>query len=460
MGQAQRKSNLVSIEITGLNHDGEGVGRIDGLAVFVPGAVPGDTVRARVVETRNKYARAEAVEITKKSLDRVKPPCAVAEPCGGCSLQAMAYEQQLMWKTRAVQDAISRIGGLKDVVVKPCLAAKHPVHYRNKVQFPVAMQGGTPVAGCYARGSHRVVPTEDCLIQHETNNRIVRESIRLIKELDLTVYDERRGGGLVRHIMGRVAPGTGEAMAVIVTSIKRLTRGGELASGLMQAVPGLVGVLQNINGERTNIILGPETRVITGRGYIDDLFGNDRMGVLRFRISPLSFYQVNAEQAAELYAQSLEYAGLTPAATAVDIYSGIGTITLFLARRCRQAFGIEEVAPAVADAKQNARLNGLDNVRFVTGRAERVLPRFMEETGLRPEVVVLDPPRKGCEQSVLAAVARMRPERVVYVSCYPATLARDLAILHRSGYVAVETQPVDMFPHTSHVESSTLLVRE
>jgi len=460
VAQAQRKSNLVSIEITGLNHDGEGVGRIDGLAVFVPGTIPGDQARVRVVETKRSYARAQVAEITKLSADRVKPPCAVAEPCGGCSLQAMAYEQQLTWKTRAVQDAITRIGGLKDVVVKPCLAAKHPVHYRNKVQFPVAMQGGVPVAGCYARGSHQVVPTEDCLIQHETNNRIVLESLRLIKELDLTVYDERRGGGLVRHIMGRVAPGTGEAMAVIVTSIKRFTRGGEFASGLMQAVPRLVGVLQNINPERTNIILGPVTRVITGRGYIDDLFGNKRMGMLRFRISPLSFYQVNAEQAAELYAQSLEYADLTPAATAVDIYSGIGTITLFLARRCHQAFGIEEVAPAVADAKQNARLNGLDNVRFITGRAERVLPRFTQEAGIRPEVVVLDPPRKGCEESVLAAVVRMRPVRVVYVSCYPATLARDLAILQRSGYRALETQPVDMFPHTSHVESSTLLVRE
>ncbi|MDP2859347.1 MAG: 23S rRNA (uracil(1939)-C(5))-methyltransferase RlmD [Bacillota bacterium] len=457
---AGRRSNVVSIEITGLNHDGDGVGRLDGLAVFVPGALPGDKVRARLTVSKKTYARAEVVEITKLSPGRIRPPCAVAEPCGGCSLQSMAYEEQLLWKTRAVEDAMARIGGLKEITVRPCLAAKHPMHYRNKVQFPVAMQRGIPVAGCYARGTHEVVPTEDCLIQHQTNNLIVRESLRLISELDLTVYDERRGGGLVRHIMGRVAPGTGEAMAVIVTSIKRFTRGGEFVSALMKAVPGLVGVLQNINSEKTNIILGRETRVITGRGHIDDLFGNDRTGRLRFRISPLSFYQVNAEQAAELYAQALEYAGLTRTTTAVDIYSGIGTITLFLARSCRQAFGIEEVTRAVADAKQNARLNGIENVRFLTGRAERVLPRFLQGRGVKPDVVVLDPPRKGCEEGVLGTVVKMRPGRIVYVSCYPATLARDLAILQRSGYRAVETQPVDMFPQTNHVESCTLVVRE
>ena len=449
----------MALDVTGLSHDGEGVARLDGLVVFVPGAMPGDRVAARLVEVRKEYARAELLEITSPSLDRVQSPCTVAEDCGGCSLQAMRYEAQLAWKTRAVRDAIDRIGGLKGALVHPCLGALHPHHYRNKVQFPVALVGGRPVAGCFRKGTHEVVSTESCDIQHGTNDLIVRESLRLIDALGLTVYDERRGGGLIKHIMGRVAPGTGESMAVIVTSTKKFTRGGEFAKGLMDAVPGLAGVVQNVNPEETNIILGRETRVIAGRGYIDDLFGNDRIGRLRFRISPLSFYQINAEQAAVLYGKAIEYAALRPVDTGLDVYSGIGTITLFLSKACRGAYGIEEVGAAVRDARQNARLNHIQNAEFALGRAERLLPRMAAEGRVKPSVVVLDPPRKGCEPEVLHAIVRMRPERIVYVSCYPATLARDLAILSQSNYRVVAVQPVDMFPQTSHVECCSLLTR-
>jgi 23S rRNA (uracil1939-C5)-methyltransferase len=451
---------VLRLSITSLNHDGEGVGRLDeGMVVFVPGAVPGDTVTVRIVESSKNYMRGQIAAIEKPSPDRMKPPCAVADPCGGCSLQQVNYEAQLYWKTQAVKDALSRIGGLNGVPVYNCIGAQDPFHYRNKVQFPVGMDRGRPIAGCYARGTHKVISTEDCLIQHETNNLIVKETLKLIEELKLTVYDEARGGGMIRHIMARVAPGTGESMAVIVTSRERFTCGGELSSALMKRVPGLMGVIQNINEEKTNIILGSKSRVILGRGFIDDLFGNDRLGRLKFRISPLSFYQVNSVQAAELYATAIEFGQLKKNDVAIDLYSGIGTITLFLAEKCKTVLGIEEVPEAVRDAEQNARLNQITNVQFRAARAERLLPSIAGGLREKPTVVYLDPPRKGCEPEVLQTIISLKPQRVVYVSCYPSTLARDLAILARGGFVVKKAQPVDMFPQTSHVETVALLTR-
>jgi 23S rRNA (uracil1939-C5)-methyltransferase len=339
------------------------------------------------------------------------------------------------------------------------MGAREPERYRNKAQFPVAIQRGKVVAGCYAKGTHDVVATDHCLIQHEYNDIIVKEALQLISQFGLSVYDERRGTGLVRHVMGRVAPGTGECIAVIVTSSRKFPRAREFAKALMARVPQLVGVVQNINPEKTNIILGKDTRILEGRGYVDDLFGNERIGTLRFRISPLSFYQVNTEQAARLYEKALDYADLKRWETAIDLYSGIGTITLFLAQKCSSAIGIEEVFEAVKDARQNQKLNGIRNASFVNGRAERVLPSVLARTGVQPNVIVLDPPRKGCDPLLLSTLARARPERVVYISCYPPTLARDLAVLHKHGYATIEVQPIDLFPYTSHVETVALVSR-
>ncbi len=450
---------LVEVEITGLNHEGDGVGRHDGRVLFVAGAVPGDLVDAAIAQERGNYARAKIVDIKKPSCLRTSPECGVFGECGGCGLQVMDYGAQLAWKTRLVQDAVTRIGGLRGVTVHDTVPSPSVWHYRNKAMFPVGGLGGRLVAGCYRRGTHQIVPSSACKIQHPTNNLILSEILRLCEQYGIQPYDEQTGRGVLRHIMARVAVGTGESMAVLVTATKKLPYAAPIGKALAESVPGLVSVIQNVNPERTNIVLGPEWRVIRGREYIDDVFGNDRIGRLRFRVSALSFYQVNPEQAAQVYAKALEYAESGSAAArdrvALDLYCGIGTITLFLASCFSAAIGVEENGEAIRDARRNARMNGIGNARFFEGRAERVLPSLaaeLEASGLTPDAVVLDPPRAGCETAVLDAICRLRPSSVVYISCYPSTLARDLAYLANLGYRATEIQPFDMFPHTPHVE--------
>lgn len=466
---------VANLEITGLSHEGAGVGRHRDKAVFVPGGIPGDTVRARITEQRKRFSRAELVAVERASALRVDPRCSVSEYCGGCSLQAMSYEGQLSWKKRLVEDALSRIGHLKGAVVRDTMPSPEPWHYRNKVMFPVGRASGRVdgragfrpgswlVAGCFRKGTHEIVPAESCLIQHPTNNLILREALKLCEEHRVEPYDERTGRGVLRYIMARVAVGTGESMAAFVTALRRFPAAAEIAEGLMKAVPGLVSVVQNVNPGRTNIVLGTEWKVIRGRECIDDLFGNDETGRLRFRISPLSFYQVNPVQAARVYAKALEYleSGIRDS-TALDLYCGIGTITLFLARRFSLAVGIEESPDAVRDARRNARLNEIGNVRFVEGRAEWVAQSVvfgLASEGASPAAVVLDPPRAGCSEGVLDAIARTKPATVAYVSCYPSTLARDLAYLEGLGYRTVEVQPFDMFPQTPHVEAVACIVR-
>ncbi|MCL5045533.1 MAG: 23S rRNA (uracil(1939)-C(5))-methyltransferase RlmD [Actinobacteria bacterium] len=398
------------------------------------------------------------------------------EPCGGCQLQHVDYARQLELKAQLVRDALDRIGKLSELKVHPTLGAAHPWYYRNKAQFPVGMAFGghgnaaagtneaqpRVVAGCYARGTHRIIDTDECYIQHPTNNAILTQARRLIEKYGLAVYDETTGRGLVRHVLARVGTKTAEAMAVIVTNGRSIPRGSEFARELMASVPGLVSVVQNVNTRRTNVILGEETRLLAGRETIED-----RIGDLRFKISARSFFQVNPEQTETLYGKALEYAGLTGAETVIDAYCGIGTITLSMARRAEvlarrgghpaeRVYGIEEVPEAIEDARENAELNGITNVEFLAGRVEEVAPELYAR-GVRAEVVVVDPPRKGCEPGVLEAFVSMAPSRIVYVSCNPATLARDLAYLDERGYRTEEVQPVDMFPHTAHVECVALI---
>jgi 23S rRNA (uracil1939-C5)-methyltransferase len=444
------------LEITGLTQRGQGVGRAGAEVVFVPFAVPGDRVLVSIAQRRRNYWLGEIVRVITPSPARSDPPCSVYEPCGACQLQGLRYEAQLEWKQAAVRDALRRIGRLGEVQVHPTWPAPQPWEYRNKAGFPVGRQRGRLVAGCYAAGTHHIVDTQSCLIQHPVNNAILARSREVIAELGLSIYDPGSDRGFVRYIMGRVAPGTGEAMAIIVTRTRRFPQGRRYGRALMQAVPGLQSVVQNVNPARTNIMLGPETHVLAGKQHIDDILGNDELGRLRFRISPLSFYQVNSAQAVNLYAFAVRYAGLTGVETVLDLYTGVGSLALFLARRARAVLGVEEVAAAVADARTNARLNHIENARFMTGRAEQVLPRLLGER-FQAGVVVFDPPRAGCDQEVLRAAARLKPKRMVYVSCYPATLARDLAYLGGLGYAVREVQPVDMFPMTTHVECVALV---
>lgn len=453
-----RVGERVKLPIVGLGVGGEGVGRIDGFTVFVEGGLPGDEVETKILEVKRNFARGRLRRVLAPAPERVTPRCPVAADCGGCQLQHLDYPAQLRWKRQQVVDALTRIGHLPDVTVHDCLGPREPWFYRNKAQFPVGPASVSPApgglaAGIYARGSHRIVDLEECYIQHQLNNEIIRAAKRLAGELGVTPYDEATHSGCLRHILTRVGSATGEAMAVFVTNGDDFPQGEALAAALMRTVPAVVSVHQNINSEQTNVILGEETRHLAGRETIID-----RIGRFEFAISPRSFFQVNPEQTEVLYRKAVEYAGLTGGETVVDAYCGIGTISLFLAEQAKRVYGIEVVPEAIDDARVNADRNGIANAEFLLGEAERVLP-LLQERGVRPDVIVVDPPRKGCEPAVLDSFAAMAPHRIVYVSCNPATLARDLARLAELGYRTTEAQPVDMFPMTSHVEAIARVTR-
>lgn len=450
-----RRNQRVRLAVTGLGSGGEGVGKVDGFTVFVDGALPGDEIEATIAEVKRNYAVGALRRVIVAAPERVAARCPAFPACGGCQLQHLDYRAQLRWKRQQVVDALARIGHLGEVPVHPCLGPDEPWFYRNKAQFPVGPAPGAGgaglAAGMYARGSHRIIDLDECLIQHPLNNAIIRAAKRLAAKYGIVPYDEVGHTGCLRHILARVGSTSGEAMAVFVTNGAAFPGGRALAAELMREVPAVISVHQNINARRTNVILGEETRLLAGRETI-----TDRIGRFEFAISPRSFFQVNPEQTETLYRKAVEYAGLTGRETVIDAYCGIGTISLFLAERAGRVHGIEIVPEAIADARANAARNGVANVEFHLGETERVLPR-LRARGVRADVIVVDPPRKGCEPAVLEAFAAMRPRRIVYVSCNPATLARDLARLAELGYQTVEAQPVDMFPMTAHVECVALL---
>ena len=446
------KGQTYEIPIFSLGTSGEGVGRYDDFTVFVPNALPGETVRAVIDDVKKSYARGHVVKIVKASKDRVTPPCPIYDQCGGCQLMHLDYMAQLRAKRQQVIDAITRIGKQRDVDVLPTLGAATPWNYRNKMQFPVGREKGKTVIGCFAQGSHAIIDTTDCRIQAQGNNAIVNAVRDVVEKLNISVYNEDRHTGVLRHVMGRV--GLDGDMVVLVTATEKLPHERELVKLLRARLPHVVSIQQNIQTYHNNVILGRETKLLWGRPTI-----KDRIGRLQFHISPRSFFQVNTAQAEVLYSKALEYANLTGEETVIDAYCGTGTITLFLAQKAREAYGVEIVKPAIQDAKKNARDNNVKNATFLVGDATAVLPRLYRE-GIRADVVVVDPPRAGCTPVVLQTFANMHPDRIVYVSCNPASLARDLKILDELGYHAEKVQPVDMFPMTSHVESVALIRRK
>lgn len=452
-GLPVRQGQVIEIDIEGLGHDGEGVGRHEGFALFVPGGIPGDRIQARVGQVKKNYARGELVRVVRPSPDRVTPRCPVFDECGGCALQNMDYGSQLRWKRRQVADALARIAGLKDVTINETLGMEKPEEYRNKGQYPVAAGSEGLTAGFFARGTHRVIDTVSCGIQHPLNNRIVDEALRLCRELGLTSYDETTGAGFLRHILVKIGFATNQAMCVLVTSGEDFPGRPEFGAILHEAVPEVVSVMQNINTRQTNVILGEVTRLLWGSETIED-----ELCGLRFRISARSFYQVNPVQTEVLYRKAVEYAALDGTESALDLYCGIGTITLLLARQAKQVYGVEYVEEAVRDARVNAGLNGITNVEFRAGDAAVVLGNLAGE-GATFSVAVLDPPRSGCEPGVLRTLAGLKVPRIVYVSCNPSSLARDLKLLSGLGYRVEEVQPVDMFPQTSHVEAVAMIQR-
>lgn len=367
------------------------------------------------------------------------------------SAQHLNYTGQLKAKEQQVRDALFRIGHLQEVKVLPIIGEEDPWHYRNKMQFPVAFENGILEIGCYAAATHKVVGVENCLIQKQRNNDIIAVVRQWMRQYEISAYDEKTGKGVVRHVMGRVGVNTGEVMAVIITAGYDIPHGKELVKMLRDAVPGLKSVVQNINKKQTNIVMGNKTRLLYGKTTI-----KDRLGTLKFNISAQSFFQVNSAQAEKLYNKAIEFAALSGGETVVDCYCGTGTISLYLAKHSQKVYGIEIIASAIEDAKRNAEDNRCDNAEFILGDAAVKMQELVEQ-GVRPEVVLLDPPRAGCEEKVLAAIAQVMPQRIVYVSCNPASLARDLAYLEQNGYQAEVAQPVDMFPMTHHVETVVLM---
>ena len=438
------------MEITDIGNEGEGIGKIDGFTVFVKDALPSEKIKVRITKVNKSFAFGRLMEIIEPSKHRVEPKCPVYKRCGGCSLQHLSYDEQLKFKTKKVKDVLERIGGFENADVNDAIGMENPFHYRNKAQFPVREGKNGVEIGFYAPRSHNVIDIESCLIQHPLNDKIIRLIREFIKEENISVYNETTGKGLIRHIVTRIGYVTKEVLICIVINGKSIPKKERLIKKLSE-VEGLKGIVLNINTKNTNVILSRETKVLWGQGFITDYIGD-----VKFEISINSFYQVNPVQTKVLYSKALELAGLTGNENVFDIYCGIGTISLFLAKKAKKVIGVEIVEQAIEDAKRNAKINGITNAEFIAGSAEEVIPKLYEE-GITADVVVVDPPRKGCDEAVLDTIIKMQPKRVVYVSCDPSTFARDLKVLCSNGYEKGTAQPVDQFCHSGHVETVCLL---
>ena len=439
-----RKNDELTVEIQ--RFGGEmGIAHLEGMTLFVEGALPGETVIARAQKVEKTHAFLKTLSVLSPSPERTAPPCPYYEKCGGCACQHMRYELSLQMKRERVRDALTRIGGL-DIQVPQVLGMESPWRYRNKTTLPVGGEKGAPRIGFFAPRSHRIVDVAGCLIAREESDEIAAILRRWMEKFQVEPYREESRSGLIRHVMSRVSR-AGEVMAVVVATAGSLPHERELIAMLRAGVPGLCSVYLNVNRRGDNVILGPENRLLFGRERLEDTLCG-----LKFALSPQSFFQINPVQTEKLYQTALDFAGLTGGELVADLYCGAGTISLLLARKARQVIGIEVVPQAIRDAEENARRNGVANAVFHAAAAEELLPQLVAQ-GLRPDVVVLDPPRKGCEESVLRAIAEASPRRVVYVSCDPATQARDVKILRACGYTAEKCQPVDMFCWTGHVET-------
>lgn len=513
---AYEKNQIVEVHIDDIGMDGEGIGHIDGYTFFIKDAVLGDTVSAKIMKATKSYAYARLEKVIMPSSFRVSPKCNVSRQCGGCQIQALSYEKQLQFKENKVRNNILRIGGFDEKLVEwvmdPIVGMEYPWNYRNKAQYPVGKdKDGNIVAGFYAGRTHSIVSCEDCYLGDEGNRDILAIIIDHLKKKKISVYNEVDNSGLVRHILIRKGFNSGEWMVCLVLNLKTgksfdamrkleenresmrlgswitelefISGQGELIERLSQ-IPGMKSISVNLNTENTNVILGKDTYCIWGMPYITDTIsvrdmtkeGYPKTGrSLEFHISPQSFYQVNPVQTEKLYSLALQYAGLTGKEAVWDLYCGIGTISLFLAGAAGQIYGVEIVPQAIEDAKDNAKRNNIDNAKFFVGKAEEVLPDFYnkkefmsditkkiasgEENMRHPDVVVVDPPRKGCDVACLQTMVEMAPKKIVYISCDSATLARDLKYLCMNGYELKKVRPVDMFPHTVHVETVCLLSR-
>ncbi len=440
-----KKNDKIRLEIVDCAATGSGIGRHDGMAVFVNATAPGDVIDAHIIKAKPNYAVAKIENIIEASPMRKQPECPVFLRCGGCVFDHITYEAQAKIKANQVAENLKRIGGL-DIVPEPIIAAESTCRYRNKAQYPLEMKDGKLNIGFFSQHSHRVIDCRDCLLAPEEFADILGIFDEYIKKNNVKIYDETAHKGLLRHIYLRKAEMTGEIMVCPVINGNRLPDEEGLVQTLTQKIEGIKSICVNTNTEKTNVILGKKTRTLWGEDCITDILCG-----LKFRISPLSFYQVNRTQAQKLYEKAAEYAALTGNETVLDLYCGAGTIGLSMAKKAKKIIGVEIVPEAIEDAKINARLNSIDNAEFLCGDAS-VAAKELQSRGIKPDVLILDPPRKGCAPELVETAVKMAPDRIVYVSCDSATLARDCALFAKLGYTAVNATPVDMFPRTAHIE--------
>ena len=445
---------IVTIEDIGVN--GEGIGKVEGYTLFVKDAIIGDKVEAVITKPKKTYAYAKMFRIIEASPERVSAKCPVARQCGGCQIQELSYSAQLRFKQNKVRGNLERIGGfeaeLLDEVMEPICGMDEPFYYRNKAQFPIGTdKNGNVITGFYAGRTHQIIPNTECALGVGVNQKILQIVVDFMNEYHIAAYEEETGRGLVRHVLIRYGFKTKEIMVCLVLNGDNLPHSEKLVENLIQ-IKGMTSITYSINREKTNVIMGKEIRALWGQSYITDYIGD-----VKYQISPLSFFQVNPAQTEKLYGLALEYAGLQGKETVWDLYCGIGTISLFLAQKAKRVYGVEIVPQAIDDARNNAEINGIENVEFFVGKAEEVLPEQYEKNQVYADVIVVDPPRKGCDEQLLNTMIKMQPERIVYVSCDSATLARDLKFLCENGYALEKVRPVDQFPMTVHVETVCLL---
>ena len=455
-----QKNDELILKIEDMGVDGAGIGKADGMTFFVKDAVIGDVVRAKVMKLKKTYGYARLMELLEASPDRVEPKCPYYRQCGGCQIQALSYEKQLEFKERKVRNNLERIGGFSEIPMEPIVGMEEPYHYRNKAQFPVGTdKDGHIVTGFYAGRTHTIIPNRDCALGLPVNREILDLVIDFMEKYHVSAYDEKTGKGLVRHVLIRCGFTSKEKMVCLIINGKSLPHSEKLVEALRK-IDGMTSISINCNTGRTNVILGRKTVVLWGQEYI-----TDQIGEISYEISPVSFYQVNPVQTEKLYGLALEYADLHGEENVWDLYCGIGTISLFLAQKAKQVYGVEIIPQAIENAKRNAVKNGIENAEFFVGKSEEVLPEFYEKeaaAGRKPhaDVIVVDPPRKGCDEKLLETIVKMAPDRVVYVSCDSATLARDLKILCENGYELKRVRAVDQFCHTVHTESVCLMERK
>ena len=452
------KNKEYILDIIAQGYEGEGIAKVEGnFPIFIEGALKGEKVNVRIVKVNKKFAFGKLIDIIEASPERCEAKCDLHKRCGGCKLQHSTYKEQLNFKFERVKDCITKIGKLDESIVKFPLGMEEPWRYRNKVQLPIGMVNGELKIGFFAPRSHEIIDMETCLIQDEVADKVVQLTREWIKKNDIKPYNvdgKYDESGILRHIMIRRGFTTNEVMVVLVTNGAKLPNKDEFIKLMVDNIPGIKSIVQNINSKPTNVILGQECITLWGEPTISDYIGK-----FKFNISPLSFFQVNPIQTEVLYGKALEYAKLSGDETVFDAYCGTGTITLFLSQKAKKVYGVEIIPQAIENANINAKENNVDNVEFFVGESEVVIPDLIDR-GIKADVVVVDPPRKGCDVKLLSAITHINAERIVYVSCDPSTLGRDLAILEENGYKTTSVQPVDMFPHTSHIENVALLVKE